>query len=167
MNECTGSNCAGGYTGDIHSNCNLTNKNDLFEYKFNTGQWVEWKFEGRYDSVCLCLSRRVCLSVSYCLSERVCLSLSVDITMRMSVCYCYLISEKQDTGCTVDCMVIFWIWSHFPFHSFQSASLSGCFCLSIHAIQLKGGGRGLLINGSYARMALKYNPLSVCLCVFV
>ncbi|XP_076453190.1 leucine-zipper-like transcriptional regulator 1 isoform X2 [Babylonia areolata] len=39
----------GGYTGDIHSNCNLTNKNDLFEYKFNTGQWVEWKFEGRDD----------------------------------------------------------------------------------------------------------------------
>nr|KAG5696875.1 hypothetical protein BaRGS_035285 [Batillaria attramentaria] len=38
----------GGYTGDIHSNCNLTNKNDLFEYKFNTGQWVEWKFEGRF-----------------------------------------------------------------------------------------------------------------------
>ncbi|ESO89967.1 hypothetical protein LOTGIDRAFT_124272 [Lottia gigantea] len=37
----------GGYTGDIHSNCNLTNKNDLFEYKFNTGQWVEWKFEMR------------------------------------------------------------------------------------------------------------------------
>ncbi|CAH1786003.1 unnamed protein product [Owenia fusiformis] len=37
----------GGYTGDIHSNSNLTNKNDLFEYKFSTGQWVEWKFEGR------------------------------------------------------------------------------------------------------------------------
>ncbi|XP_041348005.1 leucine-zipper-like transcriptional regulator 1 [Gigantopelta aegis] len=37
----------GGYTGDIHSNCNLTNKNDLFEYKFNTGQWVEWKFDCR------------------------------------------------------------------------------------------------------------------------
>jgi len=37
----------GGYTGDIHSNSNLTNKNDLFEYKFATGQWVEWKFEGR------------------------------------------------------------------------------------------------------------------------
>ncbi|CAH0560075.1 unnamed protein product [Brassicogethes aeneus] len=34
----------GGYTGDIHSNSNLTNKNDLFEYKFNSGQWVEWKF---------------------------------------------------------------------------------------------------------------------------
>ncbi|PVD31376.1 hypothetical protein C0Q70_06788 [Pomacea canaliculata] len=39
----------GGYTGDIHSNCNLTNKNDLFEYKFHTGQWVEWKFEARDD----------------------------------------------------------------------------------------------------------------------
>lgn len=37
----------GGYTGDIHSNSNLTNKNDLFEYKFATGQWVEWRFEGR------------------------------------------------------------------------------------------------------------------------
>ncbi|XP_060077840.1 leucine-zipper-like transcriptional regulator 1 [Ylistrum balloti] len=37
----------GGYTGDIHSNLNLTNKNDLFEYRFATGQWVEWKFEGR------------------------------------------------------------------------------------------------------------------------
>jgi hypothetical protein len=39
----------GGYTGDIHSNCNLTNKNDLFEYKFNTGQWLEWKFDSRDD----------------------------------------------------------------------------------------------------------------------
>lgn len=37
----------GGYTGDIHSNSNLTNKNDLFEYKFTSGQWIEWKFEGR------------------------------------------------------------------------------------------------------------------------
>ncbi|GFV26886.1 leucine-zipper-like transcriptional regulator 1 [Trichonephila clavipes] len=37
----------GGYTGDIHSNSNLTNKNDLFEYKFTSGQWVEWKFEGK------------------------------------------------------------------------------------------------------------------------
>jgi N-acetylneuraminic acid mutarotase len=36
----------GGYTGDIHSNSNLTNKNDLFEYKFNSGQWVEWRFLG-------------------------------------------------------------------------------------------------------------------------
>ncbi|XP_058802390.1 leucine-zipper-like transcriptional regulator 1 isoform X4 [Phymastichus coffea] len=37
----------GGYTGDIHSNSNLTNKNDLFEYKFQTGQWTEWKFFGK------------------------------------------------------------------------------------------------------------------------
>ncbi|XP_040066020.1 leucine-zipper-like transcriptional regulator 1 [Ixodes scapularis] len=37
----------GGYTGDIHSNSNLANKNDLFEYNFTTGQWIEWKFEGR------------------------------------------------------------------------------------------------------------------------
>ncbi|XP_046453722.1 leucine-zipper-like transcriptional regulator 1 [Daphnia pulex] len=37
----------GGYTGDIHSNSNLTNRNDLFEYRFPTGQWVEWKFIGK------------------------------------------------------------------------------------------------------------------------
>ncbi|KAK7794508.1 hypothetical protein R5R35_004725 [Gryllus longicercus] len=37
----------GGYTGDIHSNSNLTNKNDLFEYRFGSGQWIEWKFFGR------------------------------------------------------------------------------------------------------------------------
>ncbi|KAL7743572.1 hypothetical protein ACLKA6_013377 [Drosophila palustris] len=37
----------GGYTGDIHSNSNLTNKNDLFEYKFLSAMWVEWKFSGR------------------------------------------------------------------------------------------------------------------------
>lgn len=37
----------GGYTGDIHSNSNLTNKNDLFEYNFQNGLWVEWKFTGR------------------------------------------------------------------------------------------------------------------------
>lgn len=38
----------GGYTGDIHSNSNLTNKNDLFEYKFQqNGQWAEWKFAGK------------------------------------------------------------------------------------------------------------------------
>ncbi|KAI1230874.1 hypothetical protein IHE44_0008306 [Lamprotornis superbus] len=36
-----------GYTGDIYSNSNLKNKNDLFEYKFATGQWTEWKTEGR------------------------------------------------------------------------------------------------------------------------
>lgn len=37
----------GGYTGDIYSNSNLKNKNDLFEYKFGTGLWTEWKIEGR------------------------------------------------------------------------------------------------------------------------
>ena len=37
----------GGYTGDIHSNSNLTNRNDLFEYRFATGQWVEGKFVGK------------------------------------------------------------------------------------------------------------------------
>lgn len=39
---------SGGYTGDIHSNSNLTNKNDLHEYKLcGSGQWTEWKFTGR------------------------------------------------------------------------------------------------------------------------
>ncbi|XP_017775634.1 PREDICTED: leucine-zipper-like transcriptional regulator 1 [Nicrophorus vespilloides] len=37
----------GGYTGDIHSNSNLANKNDLFEYNFNSGHWMEWKFFGK------------------------------------------------------------------------------------------------------------------------
>ncbi|KAI5702743.1 hypothetical protein M8J75_003565 [Diaphorina citri] len=37
----------GGYTGDIHSNSNLANKNDLHEYKITSGQWTEWKFKGR------------------------------------------------------------------------------------------------------------------------
>ncbi|XP_071555210.1 leucine-zipper-like transcriptional regulator 1 isoform X2 [Temnothorax nylanderi] len=36
----------GGYTGDIHSNSNLSNKNDLFEYRFLSAQWTEWKFIG-------------------------------------------------------------------------------------------------------------------------
>jgi len=36
----------GGYTGDIYSNSNLRNKNDLFEYRFNTGQWIEWQVTG-------------------------------------------------------------------------------------------------------------------------
>lgn len=34
----------GGYTGDIHSNSNLANRNDLWEYKFANGQWTQWKF---------------------------------------------------------------------------------------------------------------------------
>ncbi|XP_052751943.1 leucine-zipper-like transcriptional regulator 1 [Galleria mellonella] len=37
----------GGYTGDILANSNLTNKNDLFEYKFPSAQWVQWKFTGQ------------------------------------------------------------------------------------------------------------------------
>ncbi|EDO44170.1 predicted protein [Nematostella vectensis] len=37
----------GGYTGDLYSNSNLQNKNDLFEYRFNAGQWIEWNVEGR------------------------------------------------------------------------------------------------------------------------
>ncbi|XP_026333761.1 leucine-zipper-like transcriptional regulator 1 [Hyposmocoma kahamanoa] len=37
----------GGYTGDILANSNLTNKNDLFEYKFHSAQWVQWKFTGQ------------------------------------------------------------------------------------------------------------------------
>ncbi|CAG0890166.1 unnamed protein product [Cyprideis torosa] len=36
----------GGYTGDINSNSNLANKNDLFEYRFSNGQWIEWKYSG-------------------------------------------------------------------------------------------------------------------------
>ena len=34
----------GGYTGDIHSNSNLTNRNDLWEYRFGNGYWNEWRF---------------------------------------------------------------------------------------------------------------------------
>ncbi|KAL4703511.1 hypothetical protein ACJJTC_018095 [Scirpophaga incertulas] len=37
----------GGYTGDILANSNLTNKNDLFEYKFQSAQWIQWKFSGQ------------------------------------------------------------------------------------------------------------------------
>lgn len=37
----------GGYTGDIHSNSNLHNRNDLWEYKFPTGQWIPWTCPGR------------------------------------------------------------------------------------------------------------------------
>ncbi|XP_026727565.1 leucine-zipper-like transcriptional regulator 1 isoform X2 [Trichoplusia ni] len=37
----------GGYTGDILANSNLTNKNDLFEYKFTSAQWVQWRFTGQ------------------------------------------------------------------------------------------------------------------------
>ncbi|XKL64726.1 hypothetical protein PGB90_004812 [Kerria lacca] len=37
----------GGYTGDIHFNCNLTNKNDLYEYNISTRQWIKWIFNGR------------------------------------------------------------------------------------------------------------------------
>ena len=32
----------GGYTGDIYSNSNLRNKNDLLEYCFTTSQWIDW-----------------------------------------------------------------------------------------------------------------------------
>lgn len=38
-------------TGDLYSNSNLQNKNDLFEYKFNTGQWTEWRMEGRFADI--------------------------------------------------------------------------------------------------------------------
>ncbi|KAB7501181.1 Leucine-zipper-like transcriptional regulator 1 [Armadillidium nasatum] len=37
----------GGFTGDIQGNSNLRNQNDLFEYRFLTCQWIEWKFTGR------------------------------------------------------------------------------------------------------------------------
>lgn len=33
----------GGYTGDIYSNSNLRNKNDLHQYKFTTSQWLNWE----------------------------------------------------------------------------------------------------------------------------
>ena len=33
----------GGYTGDINSNQNLQNKNDLYEFKFLSSQWVDWR----------------------------------------------------------------------------------------------------------------------------
>ena len=33
----------GGYTGDIYSNSNLRNKNDLHQYKFTTSQWINWE----------------------------------------------------------------------------------------------------------------------------
>lgn len=32
----------GGYTGDINSNSNLRNKNDLYEYHFTTSHWIDW-----------------------------------------------------------------------------------------------------------------------------
>lgn len=35
----------GGYTGDLNSNSNLCNKNDLYEYKTATGSWVQWNTE--------------------------------------------------------------------------------------------------------------------------
>ena len=90
-------NCPGGYTGDIHSNCNLTNKNDLFEYKFNTGQWVEWKFEGRYAMVlCMSVSVKVSACLSWYLSEPVCL-----LTCKgRAGCCCRLTLE--DTGFMLD-----------------------------------------------------------------
>ncbi|XP_018015069.1 leucine-zipper-like transcriptional regulator 1 isoform X2 [Hyalella azteca] len=34
----------GGFTGDIHSNSNLRNQNDLYEYRFQTGQWSQWRY---------------------------------------------------------------------------------------------------------------------------
>ncbi len=37
----------GGYTGDIHSNSNLTNKNDLYEYNIKAAQWIKWVFNGK------------------------------------------------------------------------------------------------------------------------
>ena len=33
----------GGYTGDIPSNSNLKNRNDIWEYKFDTCRWTEWR----------------------------------------------------------------------------------------------------------------------------
>ena len=41
----------GGYTGDIPSNSNLTNRNDLWEYKFDTCRWNEWRQTGASGGV--------------------------------------------------------------------------------------------------------------------
>ncbi|CAB4023736.1 leucine-zipper-like transcriptional regulator 1 isoform X2 [Paramuricea clavata] len=37
----------GGFTGDINSNSNLLNRNDLYEFKFTNGHWCHWPIEGR------------------------------------------------------------------------------------------------------------------------
>ena len=58
----------GGYTGDIYSNSNLRNKNDLFEYRFHTGQWSEWKVIVRGKVVLnpawYCLDLIVCFQIN-------------------------------------------------------------------------------------------------------
>ena len=36
---------SGGYTGDLNSNTNLCNKNDLNEYRISSGTWVAWNTE--------------------------------------------------------------------------------------------------------------------------
>ena len=69
----------GGYTGDIHSNSNLTNKNDLYEYKFATGQWVEWKFEGRAENMDSYLILCTTLFYSRCMW-----------TVETCCCYCHV-----------------------------------------------------------------------------
>ena len=38
----------GGYTGDLNSNSNLCNKNDLYEYRFGSGTWTLWNTEYKY-----------------------------------------------------------------------------------------------------------------------
>jgi len=38
----------GGYTGDLNSNSNLSNKNDLYEYRFGSGTWHLWNTESKY-----------------------------------------------------------------------------------------------------------------------
>jgi leucine-zipper-like transcriptional regulator 1 len=35
----------GGYTGDLNSNSNLCNKNDLYEYRFSSGTWTYWNID--------------------------------------------------------------------------------------------------------------------------
>ncbi|XP_028396682.1 leucine-zipper-like transcriptional regulator 1 [Dendronephthya gigantea] len=37
----------GGFTGDINSNSNLLNRNDLYKFKFTNGHWCHWPVEGR------------------------------------------------------------------------------------------------------------------------
>lgn len=84
----------GGYTGDIHSNCNLTNKNDLFEYKFNTGQWLEWKCDSRFVVVIVkdifYETLFVCVFMSCVLNESEVLCLFI-----MLVIYIFTIKHRQ------------------------------------------------------------------------
>ena len=96
---------SGGYTGDIHSNSNLTNKNDLYEYKFATGQWVEWKFEGRWVRCCI-------LSVILAMVEECVYSCALELVC-MHVCKrllnMYINRGSQSSGSGLDCRPTGWV----------------------------------------------------------